>query len=102
MKGMPINDGRIKDRQQGRTYVPAVGSTGRLAESSSCGQSANMMLSPLCGISCQRASVKKGMKGCSKRRHVSHTYTSTRLEAFALETSPPSYKIVHVKKTICK
>ena len=38
---------RKESEQQRRTYVPAVASIGRLAESSSCGQSANMMLSPL-------------------------------------------------------
>ena len=57
---------RTKERQQGSThgrYVPAVGSMGRLAESSSCGQSANMMLSPLWGISCHKDSVRNGMNG---------------------------------------
>lgn len=72
---------RKEGQQQRRTYVPAVASMGKLAESSSCGQSANMILSPLWGMSCQSASVKKGMNGCSRRKHVSHTYTSTRLEA---------------------
>jgi hypothetical protein len=38
---------REEGQQQRRTYVPAVASMGRLAESSSWGQSANMMLSPL-------------------------------------------------------